>query len=398
MISDFEKKIIRSILKKRHIIFVCIMTALFFVMRIILFNFKSADYTMYLLPWYEKISNLGKITALNRQIGDYSILYQFIISLLTYININPLYLYKIVSVFFDFVLAFFSAKLITSINNEITFSKPYILVMILPTVIFNSSMWAQSDSIYVSFLIISLWLLYKREYVFSFVFIGVAIACKFQAILLLPFYILVYLIRKDFSISYFLLSLISIYFCNLPGFIAGRSLLAPFEIYKNQTVEFKGLFFNLYNFSTLFFDATRSFSLNNYVMLRNWLILLTIIILLIGYYVFFDKLTDFTLTSAAFLEIATWSYWTCIMFLPEMHERYAYFVDIVLLLLSINNQKILPIAIVSVLGSFIGYLKFLLNINYGSSFKYLMAIAEFIVYIYFSQIVLSRKIERAKNE
>ncbi|MBR6909140.1 MAG: hypothetical protein IKN35_02485, partial [Lachnospiraceae bacterium] len=60
----------------------------------------------YLLGWFGQIEQLGRIHALNTQVGNYSVAYQTLIAIMTYININPLYQYKMLSVIFDYVLAF----------------------------------------------------------------------------------------------------------------------------------------------------------------------------------------------------------------------------------------------------------------------------------------------------
>ena len=54
---------------------------------------------------FETIKNGGGLTALNEQVGDYGLLYQTIIALFTYVDANPVYLYKSFSVIFDFLLA-----------------------------------------------------------------------------------------------------------------------------------------------------------------------------------------------------------------------------------------------------------------------------------------------------
>ncbi|MDF7638055.1 hypothetical protein PT285_01195 [Lactobacillus sp. ESL0791] len=391
MITKAEKKFIDALLQKKQLIFGIIITLLFVIIRLTLFNFKSGDYIFYLKPWYKAISGLGGLGALRTQIGDYSVPYQFVIALFTYLHVNDLYLYKLLSVVFDFVLAFFAAKLVTSVNNKINFLVPYSLVLLLPTVILNSAMWAQADSIYAGFLMIALWLLFISRYGLSFAFLGVAIAFKLQAVLLVPFYLLVYLIRKDFSIFNFLISLLSLYLCNLPGFIFGRSILTPFKVYQTQTVEFKGLFFNLFNFSTFFYNSKYALGLDNYGMLRNFMILLTFIILLCGYLIILTKMNTGDMYGEKFVVLAAWTFWTCTMFLPSMHERYGYFADLLLVLLAINNRKVRPLAVISVLASLAGYTKFLLGINYDSGLMFVIAALELASYLCFTELVLSKK-------
>ena len=50
-----------------------------------------------LVPWFDEIKDMGGICALSEQVGNYNLLYQTIISLMTYIPMDDMYLYKIFS-------------------------------------------------------------------------------------------------------------------------------------------------------------------------------------------------------------------------------------------------------------------------------------------------------------
>lgn len=388
VISNFEEKLIDYCIEKKQIIYFFAITMLFIVIRLSLFNFKSGDYLFYLKPWYKTIKNLGGFPALKKQVGDYSVPYQFVIALFSNLHFKDLYLYKVVSTIFDFVLGICSSKLISIIDKRINFLLPYSLVLLLPTVIFNSAMWAQADSIYVSFIVISLLLFYSKHYVPSFIFFGIALAFKLQTILLLPFFFLVYLVRKDFSFLFFLIIPVSVYICNIPGFIFGRSWLTPFLVYRHQTVEFKGLFFNLYNFSALLNNHGHAITWSDYLTLKKFLILFTLVILICGYFLILTRLKRIKFDGIYFLEVATWTFWTCIMFLPAMHERYGYFVDIMLVLIGITYKKIRKVALISIFGSFLGYTKFLLKIEYSTNILLIVTILVIMDYFYFTEIVL----------
>ncbi len=52
-------------------------------------------------------------------------------------------------------------------------------------------------------------------------------------------------------------------------------------------------------------------------------------------------------TAEKFLGVAAWSFWALVYFLPEMHERYTYMVDILLVLLTFVSRKYLKYALLS---------------------------------------------------
>ena len=57
------------------------------------------------------------------------------------------------------------------------------------------------------------------------------------------------------------------------------------------------------------------------------------------------------------LNIAIWSVWTCVMFLPNMHERYAFFLNILVLIAAVVNVKLLGYAALLEILTLIMYAK-----------------------------------------
>ena len=102
----WEKKLINWITEYRHILFFVCISILAFGIRMVGKDFVSADMSDFLIPWFDEIKNSGAISSLDKQTGDYNLLYQTIIAILTYIPVNCIYLYKILSIFFDYALAF----------------------------------------------------------------------------------------------------------------------------------------------------------------------------------------------------------------------------------------------------------------------------------------------------
>ena len=60
-----------------------------------------------------------------------------------------------------------------------------------------------------------------------------------------------------------------------------------------------------------------------------------------------------------FVEIALFIEWTCIMFLPAMHERYTYVMDLLLLMLAILNKKYIKYAFIAIAISSLTYTGYL---------------------------------------
>lgn len=189
-ILPIEKKIINFLIKNKEKIFILFITLSAILVRLTLFKFKTSDYIYCLRNWFGHYQHYV-ISGLKFTIGDYNCAYNIILALLSYIPIKSLYSIRIVSVIFDFVCAIYGAKFVylVSKNKNISIAT-YAIILFLPTCIFNSSAWAQCDSIYTAFAIMSLYYLYKKKYIASFIFAGISFSFKLQFIFILPIFII----------------------------------------------------------------------------------------------------------------------------------------------------------------------------------------------------------------
>ena len=316
-------------------------------------DFISDDMQRFLLPWFQDIKNNGGFAALNQQVGDYGLLYQTIIAAFSYLNIEPVYLYKSLSILFDVLLAgsvaYFICKTDTGniCRNESGYKIPIIYgcVLLLPTVIMNSAFWGQCDSIYTFFLLWSLWFLYKEKYSLSLLMLGCSFAFKLQCILLMPLF-LFFCFCKRFSILGFLITVFTFWFSGIVAYVQGRGLLDGFSVYLFQVGEYRRMWMNVPSF-WFFFEA-------NYEKYQIFAICLTFVILSLVLLLILKS--NITLTSfKQIIAFALFIEWTCIIFLPAMHERYTYVMDILALLLAFSDKNFIKYALIVIGTSCITY-------------------------------------------
>lgn len=312
-------------------------------------KYESGDYIGFLLPWFKEIQQGGGWKALGHQVGNYNMTYQFLIAIMSYVPWKPLYLYKSLSIIFDFALAGVVAKMVESLlekKSTLFFSGVYTMVLFCPTTWMNSAIWAQCDSMYVVWVIIALLCLYKDKPELTFGFLGIAFACKLQTIFIIPFIIFYYALEKKFSVVYFIEMGIIYYLMCLPGLLQGRDIWDPIMIYKDQTVTYKAMQMNFPSFWVLVGD--------NYEILKNIAIVTTVMVLGIGlgYAIYRQMRID---TAEKYMLIAVWTVWTCLNFLPSMHERYSYMLDILLIVLVTVKKDYWLIAAVEILISILKY-------------------------------------------
>ena len=173
------------------------------------------------------------------------------LSIITYIKINPLYLIKFFSCIFDFILAIYSSKIIYLITKNK--NKSYFCYL---CIIINSSIWGQCDTIYTSFLIISIYYLLKTKYIYSFIFYGIAFSFKLQAIFLLPLFIILFFTTNKIKLYHFLIiPLVNGIMC-LPAIILGRNILEVMLIYFTQTKSKMNITMNFPNIYYFFLNNT----------------------------------------------------------------------------------------------------------------------------------------------
>ncbi len=330
---NFEKKLLSMIEEKLWMLIVFVAFLIGAYMRFTMRYFVSIDSLGCYLPWFEDIVRLGRLKAIGTQIGDYNVLYQTIISVLSYLPLEPLYIFKAFSIVFDILCSVTVGLFVFDKNgkkNHLLGAAAFAVIWLAPVVAFNSSLWAQCDMIYTFFILLSLMMLRKNKYIPSFILLGIAFAFKLQAVLIVPFYLFYWFKEKKFSILHFLLVPLTMWITTIPGIIGGRSLLSGFDLYLYQTDEFHWAVVNYAspwlvfsnNFVPAFYDYIYPIAMTVVLgSLAGWMI-----------YVLKQKKE---LSDKAYLSLALLLTYTTVLFLPSMHERYGFIYEIL-----VQKQKI----------------------------------------------------------
>ncbi len=345
----FERKITDFILKEKNLLFFLTVSILGLAARLYGFNFVGSDMAFFLMPWFKEIKQNGGFDALSGQVGNYTLLYQTLISIMTCINIPSIYQYKLLSVAFDYLLAFAAGTLVCDIKKEkrfsVLFNCVYAAALFLPTNILNSAYWGQCDSILAFFIIMTLMNMYKKRYIRAFVMYGLAFSFKMQCIFILPLLIGLYFTKKEFSILHFGLTMLVYWLSGIVCYIKGRSPLGAFEVFGLQVGSHQWM----YNDFPSFWNF-----IGNISDIYNMAIFISAVIAGIGLYaIISDKKR--IVTGEEYLHSAVWFMWALLLFLPSMHERYAYPMDMLLICLSFISPKYIKFAAVSVTFSTMAY-------------------------------------------
>ena len=312
------------------------------IARYALRGFISADYSDFLLPWYGEISENG----LGEQVGNYNFVYQFLIWLMTKINLSPLYAYKILSIVFDLLLSVVVARVVFSVTqdkpklgNVDKWAIAFSLVWLSPIVLLNSACWAQCDAIYVTFIMLATWFLIMEKYTPSFLLLGVSFAFKLQTVFILPLFFYVYFIKREFSILKFLWVLVGFFALSVPLIFWGRSPVEAISVYVGQTGTWPMMSFNYASFWCFLCSDQNA---QAYVYMKYPAVILTAFLLLTTM-VWWKK--EGTIDTKGTLMLAFLLAYTCVLFLPSMHERYSYLYEILAIMLVFVAPKTIPLCL-----------------------------------------------------
>jgi Gpi18-like mannosyltransferase len=138
------------------------------------------------IRWYHELDDGGRISALDRQIGNYNAPYLYLLMLTTYLPGAVILKIKAVYAVFDALLAFFAYKIVAVHRPGRTAVAAALVVVLLPTVVINASFWGQIDSMWASFTLGSLYFLLRDRQWWAVSSFAVAFAFKPQAIVFLP--------------------------------------------------------------------------------------------------------------------------------------------------------------------------------------------------------------------
>lgn len=197
------------------------------ILRILLFDMVYWDYENAISIWYNTLKSEG-FSAFSRSFSDYSPLYLYFLYLLTFIPLPSLYSVKILSVIFDGFLAFVLSRIVFEITKNQNISKlSFVVLLLTPTVLMNSSSWGQCDSIYTSFILLSILSIIKQRYLLGYISLGIAFSFKLQSVFVFPAVAIItlnnLLYNKNIKLLFYPLLIPAIYVISIiPSYISRK--------------------------------------------------------------------------------------------------------------------------------------------------------------------------------
>lgn len=289
----------------------CALCALAMLARVSFIERSSGDYDIYLADWMDKLAAGSFSEGMKANIGEYNVLYQYILFIITRLGVPALYAVKAVSFIGDAFLAGACARLAGK-RGMMAFGA----VLLLPTVVLNGGMFAQCDSLYAACALWGLALGLHGKPVRSAACFALSFAFKLQSLFLLPIVAVLWAGRK-LRLREALVFVMTLVLVALPALLGGKSLGSILAIYTAQTGLYTGLTYNAPSFFGLM--NTTGLDVYAYGNFGMALALGAMAVLVVWGVSRAEKLTDGETVRLALLMVLL-----VVFLLPRMHERYFY--------------------------------------------------------------------------
>jgi Gpi18-like mannosyltransferase len=228
-----------------------------------------------------------------------------------------------------------------------------LVVVLLPTVVFNSAVWAQCDVIYAVFCVAALYYLLRRRPYLAALFFGVAFSLKLQAIFVFPLLLVLFALRQIPRQSALLIPIVYGALA-LPAWLIGRSGRELLTIYVAQAGGYGDLSLNAPSVFMWFAIPSHADLFNRIGVLFAGGVVL---VLALGIVSARRPLNDSTILAAAAMFAVAVPF-----FLPRMHERYFFLADVLTAIVAFYRPSQLwwaPLAMQ--VASFNSYIPFLFS-------------------------------------
>ena len=331
----------------------CALCAAALLARVSFLDRSSGDYDIYLADWLQKLAGGSFGEGMRQNIGEYNVLYQYILFIITRLPVPALYAVKAVSFIGDAFLAGAAVELAQKDGqkNAVAFG----LALLLPTLVLNGGMFAQCDSLYAACALWGLALALEGRPVRAAACFALSLAFKLQAVFILPI-VAVLWADKKLRLSDALVFLGTLVLTALPALLGGKSVGALLSIYTAQTGLYTGLTYNAPSFFALL-DTTGLdvYAYGNFGMALAFgacALLMACGVKQAG-----------KLTREGYLRLALLLPLTIVFFLPRMHDRYFYLADILSVVWAAKDKKAAPVCALIALASLGSYWETALPLN-----------------------------------
>ena len=336
-----------------------------FLPRLLALRYETLDYQNFLAHWVDFYRQNGGFRALGRPVGNYNIPYLYFLALFSYSKIKDLYLIKLLSIFFDVLLAWGGMRLVSRLTDSpLRRLGVFFSLLFLPTVFLNGAFWGQCDSIFVALAVLALADALEDKPVRAMVMLALSFGFKLQAVFVMPVFA-VLLFTGKIRWKHLLVFPLTYVILVLPAVIAGRPFMDTILLYFNQTGSIgSALNYNSSSIFGLIRKVQNPEAAARIAIIAAFVYMLALLVICL---IFRRRMNDRLILTAALLFAVGIPF-----LLPHMHDRYFFAADALSLILVFCVPILSPVALLTEFASVLGYyaylvMKWLLTMNYGAA-------------------------------
>jgi Gpi18-like mannosyltransferase len=334
--------------------FVFVLAAAFaFFVRYAFRDFSTSDFTEYTSVWYAAVQAQG-LEAAGTAVSNYTPPYLYLLYLtsLAVPKLAPIMAIKIPSVAFDCVCAFFVYRIVALKypgGREPLFAS--LAVLLAPSVMCNSGVWGQADSIYTAMLLACLYFLMSGRAAFAMAAFGLAFSIKFQSMFLAPALVALWSRRVIPLWSFFLVPAVYV-LAMIPAWLVGRPAIELATVYLTQSGTYHSLTKSAPNLYAWVPEHYYALAVSAGVALM---------VAVACFYLWSVWRSRVVMSRELILQLCLLSLIMAPFFLPKMHERFFYPADVVAIAYGFYFPKRYYVPVAIGFASFFSYLFFLLH-------------------------------------
>jgi len=314
-------------------------------------DFVTSDFSNYTSVWYAAVQEHG-FAAAGTPVSNYTPPYLYLLYLTSVVfpHLPAVMAVKLPSIAFDLVCAgavFLIARMRYGMGASSLWSA--LAVLMAPTVICNSAMWGQADSIYAAFLLVCIFMLMQGRGALAMVAFALALSIKFQSMFLAPA-LCAFWLRRLIRFWHLLLVPAVYALAMVPAWLEGRPALDLATVYMTQSVTYHSLSKNAPNLYLWLPDRYYDPIALAGVVLMAFVGL---------YYVWSVVRSRRALDPPLILKLCLLSVLMTPFFLPKMHERFFFVADVTAIAYAFYFPRQYSVAIMISFASFFAYQPFL---------------------------------------
>ena len=324
--------------------------------RLPLLGRESVDIPATFGPWIDFMLANGPARSFAYDFYNYNPPYPYLLSAAVALagHAPALLLIKAIPVAFDFAAAYFVYKCVAlkyGESNRVPILAA-VATLLAPTVVMNAAWWGQSDSIYTTCLLASLYFVLAGRQMPAFAAFGAAFAVKAQGAFLAPLFFWL-AARRVVDLRYSVFAAFAVFAALVPAWAAGRPLTDLLFVYFRQAG---------------YTDELSNHAPNPYEWIPNeyfhwWPVGLAVTAALVLVVRQFAKRGSAALTRETIVHLALFSTVLAPFFLPKMHDRFFFAADVLAIVFAFYRPRYwyAPIALAVLSGS--TYPQFVLGVT-----------------------------------